>query len=175
MTALSPRLTIQVLVIIAIAVLLAGPVIIWGRSRKSAEKDSAPSLVRSWIALALVMSLILFAAASFAVDDATLRSTLIGGLTASAGSAVAYYFSSKSADGARKDILSATFGTETVPDLFGMKQTAATERVAGTSFHLEVDPTGSSDPTDTVKSQDPPKYSEAKKGSSIKVTLAPPP
>ena len=43
----------------------------------------------------------------------------MGGLAANAGAAVAFYFASKSSDQARKDILTAAFGTTLVPDLVG--------------------------------------------------------
>ena len=50
----------------------------------------------------------MFCGASFMISDAKLRSTLFGGLIASTGSAVAYYFSSRAADQARADILTTT-------------------------------------------------------------------
>jgi hypothetical protein len=40
---------------------------------------------------------------------------------ASAGAAVAFYFATKASDQARSDILNASLGTTTVPDLRGMK------------------------------------------------------
>lgn len=75
------------------------------------------TLIRSWIAIASVFGLLLFCAVAFAIDDQWLRSTLIGEVVASAGAAVAFYFSSKSSDQARSDILSAAFGTAEVPTL----------------------------------------------------------
>src|ERR1035437_5369160 len=57
----------------------------------SAGFEAGASVVRSWIAVSLVIGLLLFCALTFAIEDQTVRSTLIGGLTASAGSAMAYY------------------------------------------------------------------------------------
>ncbi|MGN6377484.1 MAG: Ig domain-containing protein [Gaiellales bacterium] len=87
--------------------LLAGLVILWFRSVQAAAKEPSKSMVRSWIAIALVLGLLVFCATSFVVGDSALRSTLFGGLVASVGAAVAFYFSSKSADQARADILDA--------------------------------------------------------------------
>jgi hypothetical protein len=86
--------------------LLAGLVIILARHAVSSPKsEPASSVVRSWIAVSLVLGLLAFCAASFRIDDSTLRSTLFGGLITSVGAAIAFYFSSKSADQARTDIL----------------------------------------------------------------------
>ena len=94
--------TLAVMGVVAVTILAIGGIVL--RSRKT---DRAQSLVRSWIALALVAGLVLFCAVTFAIPDANLRSTLFGGLTTSVGAAVAFYFSSKSSDQARKDILDA--------------------------------------------------------------------
>ena len=122
-------------------------------------------VVRSWIAISLVLGLVLFTAFAFAVDDASLRSTLIGGLTASVGSAVAFYFSSKSADKARQDLLSATVGSELVPDLTNMTEMAAAAVLGKTSFKLEIDPT--TPPVTTIDSQQPGPGTMSPKGGSI--------
>jgi hypothetical protein len=78
-------------------------------SSSSQDGDGGPAatLICSWLAIALVFGLLLFCAVAFAIDDQSLRSTLIGGLVASASAAVAFYFSSKSSDQARSDMLAA--------------------------------------------------------------------
>jgi Putative Ig domain len=88
--------------------LFAGIIIIGARSTKSAQRDASPSIVRSWLAVTLVLGLLSACAAAFEIDDVQLRNTLLGGLVASTGAATAFYFSSKGADSARSDILSAT-------------------------------------------------------------------
>jgi hypothetical protein len=126
-------------VVIVFFVLLAGLVVIAGRSSlegkagKDKAKDrtetkdlTAPvhgrgssadrTLIRSWIAISLVSGLLIFCAVIFAIDDPSLRSSLIGGLVASAGAAVAFYFAFRSADQARQDILNASRGTVMVPN-----------------------------------------------------------
>jgi hypothetical protein len=89
-------------------IIAAGIVIIWGRNlMKSGQGGQAASLVRSWIAISLIIGLLVFCAASLLGNDPPLQSTLFGGLIASTGAAIAFYFSSKGADQARADILNA--------------------------------------------------------------------
>jgi hypothetical protein len=159
--------------IVAAAVLLAGLVVIFGRGQ-AAHKDPSASVVRSWIAVSLVIGLLLFGVFAFAVDDTTLRSTLIGSLSASVGAAIAFYFSSKSSDQARQDLLNATFGTETTPDLAGKTEAEATALLGKSSLKLEVDPASTGDATAVVVSQVPVKGSSSRKGDSVLVTLGPP-
>src|SRR3954451_11489830 len=69
-----------------------------GRSNRGSTHDSDRTVVRSWLAISLVGGLLIFVAASFWLDDSTLRSTLVGGLVANAGAAVAFYFASRASD-----------------------------------------------------------------------------
>jgi len=94
--------------IIVVGMLLAGLVVIWGRHSVTAGSSTeADSVVRSWIAISLVMGLLVFCAAAFLVTEPSLRNTLFGGLIASVSGATAFYFSTKAADRARADILKA--------------------------------------------------------------------
>jgi hypothetical protein len=107
-TTLSFSQTEALVVIVGAGMLLAGGVVIIGRKVISGPSDAdSGSLIRSWIAISLVLGLLFFCATAFFISDTSLRSTLFGGLIASVGAAVAFYFSSKSADQARADILSA--------------------------------------------------------------------
>jgi hypothetical protein len=83
---------------------------------------------------------LLFSAISFAIDDTTLRSTLIGGLVANAGAAVAFYFASKSSDQARRDILNASVPSVTVPNLIGKDEHDVNAALASTPLHLVAQP-----------------------------------
>ncbi len=125
-------------------VVAAGVVVALGRrwlEGKPAEgRPPESSLIRSWLAISLVGGLLIFVALSFFLDDPTLRSTLIGGLVANAGAAVAFYFASKQADQARRDILNAALGTVPVPDLIGKTLDEATSTIAGTSLRLKLEP-----------------------------------
>ena len=165
--------TVAVLGITAATILLIGLLVILARSQV-AGKDPNQSVVRSWIALALVAGLLLFCAVTFSVNDPDLQNTIFGGLTASVGAAVAFYFSSKSSDQARQDILNAAFGTEAVPDLTGLTEDQATALLGKTSLRLEVSPDSSSAADAKVASQQPPKDSVVRKGSSVVVTLPAP-
>jgi hypothetical protein len=98
--------------------LLAGIVVIFGRSHLgggAGEADQPTSLVRSWIAISLVMGLVVFSAAALWLSDPSIRSTMFGGLIASVGAAIAFYFSSQAADKARSDILQATQALSQAP------------------------------------------------------------
>lgn len=126
----------QVFALLGIVVggmLLAGLVVIFGRSHLSGgsgDSDQPTSLIRSWIAISLVMGLLVFCAAALWLSDSSIRSTMFGGLIASVGAAVAFYFSSQAADKARSDILQAT-------------QTLSQGPLAPTAFSLAAPPDGS--------------------------------
>lgn len=178
--------------VLSVVALLAGLIIIYGRNKFAGPKQgNAPQpgqagggapgqapqgadgdFIRSWTAIILVIGLITFCAFAFAVNDSTLRSTLIGGLIASVGSAVAFYFSSKAADKARQDVANAaTFGTDLVPSLIGKTQDEATQILGKTSFSLIEDPGMPQDQSSKISTQNPAAYSNAPRGSSIVVTF----
>lgn len=168
-------LTLAMMILIAVAAIAIGLTIIYGRTRftKGEEKQS---IVRSWIAVSLVVGLSIFCAASFGLVDPNLRSTLIGGFTASAGGAIAYYFSSKSADEARQDLLATFAGVDTVPSLIGKTLDEARVVLGGTYFRLQVenpDPPHSADVK--IAKQTPLAGVTALRGSNVKVHLADPP
>jgi hypothetical protein len=97
-----------ILWLLVLGVIAAGVVIIFARNiLRSGQSDPADSVIRSWIAIALVLGLLIFCAAALLGDNTSLQSTLFGGLIASTGAAIAFYFSSKGADQARADILTA--------------------------------------------------------------------
>jgi hypothetical protein len=156
--------------VVAGTALLAGIVVILGR-RWAPQRDAGASVVRSWIAITLVIGLVLFCAFALALNDANLRSTLVGGLTASVGAAIAFYFSAKSSDQARQDILDATVGTETVPDLKGSTEPEAAALLGRTSLRLKIDPAGSAAATAVVAQQDPVRDTQVQKGHAVVVTL----
>jgi len=172
--------------VLAGVTLLAGLIVILGRklfAGKSAPLQPGDAAVqatrpdgdfiRSWIAVALVIGLLSFCAYAFAVNDTALRSTLIGGLIASVGTAIAFYFSSKSADKARQDIASAASGTEIVPSLIGDSKDEAAQKLGRTTFRL-IDRPGSP-PGDHVTEQHPAANTDAPRGSSVQVILGTPP
>jgi hypothetical protein len=89
-------------------IIAAGLVVILGRSLiKSGQGGPADSVIRSWIAVSLVIGLLIFCATTLLGNDTSLQSILFGGLIASTGAAIAFYFSSQAADKARADILNA--------------------------------------------------------------------
>jgi len=157
-------------VLVVVAVLLVGLLILQGRQTlnppQSAGADSGPSLVRSWLAVSLVMGLLIFCAVVLAISDASLRSTLFGGLIASAGAAVAFYFSSKDADQARKDILNAAFGLEDVPQLVGRTVADAMIAMAPIPLELAVNPLDAA-PKAVISQQQPPAGATIRGGGRV--------
>jgi hypothetical protein len=127
--------------------------------------------MRSWLALALVGGLLIFAAVSFQLDDTALRSSLLGGVIASAGAATAFYFASKSSDQARQDILNASFPTATVPSLTGKTKAEVNAALAGTPLYIDALPATALD-TWMAVSQDPQPNQQTPTGSRVHVTFA---
>ena len=177
--------------VIAAFVVLAGVVVIVGRYWLEGSKrqpsgtaaaqpgTGAPAetgdstLVRSWLAISLVGGLLIFVALSFWIDDTTLRSTLVGGLVANAGAAVAFYFASKSSDQARKDILTAAFGTTLVPDLVGKDLPGVHEAIATSPLRLESHPATPGDGAQVV-TQTPGANQSVTAGTTVAATFAGP-
>jgi hypothetical protein len=85
--------------------LLAGLMVILARRLLGQGSHVGRSIVRSWIAISLVLGLLAFCAAAFWIEDVGLRSTLLGGLIAIAGAATAFYFASRVTDETTSNIL----------------------------------------------------------------------
>jgi Putative Ig domain len=86
-------------------IIVAGCVVIAGRVLL--KQGTSVSIIRSWIAISLVIGLLVFCAATLLGDNSSLQSILFGGLIASTGAVIAFYYSSQQANQARADILSA--------------------------------------------------------------------
>ncbi|MFG1647389.1 PASTA domain-containing protein [Amycolatopsis sp. NPDC049252] len=175
-SALTGTQTLQAIGILAVVIAASGAIIVWARrtTPNTAQRSVNASVVRSWLAIVLVTGLLIFCAYAFSINDSSLRSTLVGALAASTGTVVAYYFASKSSDQARQDILHATFGTDTIPDLLGSTETEATTTMSRTSFRLEVDPAARpATDTATVAFQHPPGSGTVVKGATVTVGFSP--
>jgi hypothetical protein len=163
-------------------VLLAGVVIAWSRKALVArrrdqttgdagETTADQTIIRSWIAIVLVGALAFFCAVSFEIDDTTLRSLLLGGLVASTGTAVAFYFASKAADQARQDVLNAALGKVNVPQLKSRSKAEASGTIAALPLTLTPIPATAQDEW-IVVSQEPTANQLVLSGSGVKITLA---
>lgn len=156
--------------VLILGVLLAGIVVVVARSRVRGG-DSQASVVRSWIAIMLVLGLLVMSVVSFGLNETTLRSALVGGLTASVGSAIAFYFSSKSADQARQDVLTAAGAKEAVPKITGQTTQQAQMSLGLTSLKLDVT-TPPPAPDALITGQHPAPGTPAPAGSSISPIFA---
>ncbi len=187
-THLGPAAAYVTLGLIVGFILFGGLVIILGRSTlegsftaraKGPDEESSGAarpdrtFIRSWLAIVLVGGLLIFAAVSFQLDDTALRSSLTGGVIASAGAAAAFYFASKSSDQARQDILNAALATVTVPSLAGKTSAEVNATLAGVPLYLVAAP-ADAPATWIAESQDPLANQQVPMGSRIKVTFAAP-
>lgn len=162
---------VGVLAITAAAILIAGGLIIFARYLL-AKQAPGSGVVRSWMAMSLVVALVLFCAVAMGIGDGNLRSTLIGGLTASVGSAVTFYFSTKSSDQARQDVMQASGTLETVPDLTGKTEEEAAALLGRTQFKLQAVRTTPPAPADSVvKTQTPEPGAKSPGGATVMVTM----
>jgi hypothetical protein len=171
-----------VFVTIASVILLSGVVVIVGRYWLENKKpstnevqgsgqgsDSDGTLVRSWIAISLVGGLLVFCAAALSLGNTALQSTLFGGLIASVGAAVAFYFSSKSAEQARQDVMNAVQISVSVPSLLGKTIAEAQAEMATLSLQLVItDPSANS--TEIVTLQSPAAGMSVRSGSQVSIT-----
>jgi hypothetical protein len=164
-----------VVLIIGLVVLAIGVVLLWARwAATGPGQGTKGSVVRSWLAMSLVAGLLLLSGLVFAVDDSSLRSTLVGALGTAVGSATAFYFSSKSSSDAQKALVNASVGTEIVPNLVGLTEEQASAALGKTSLKLVTAPSSPAPDSQAVKSQDPVAGSEALKGASVTVTYQAP-
>src|SRR5262245_21831357 len=82
-----------------IGLLIAGIILIIAQAN-SPRKNRSGSVVRGWIALSLIFGLLAFVLLTFVLGDEDMRTTALGGLTASVGAAIAFYFSARSSEDA---------------------------------------------------------------------------
>ena len=108
-SALPPGLESWILVaIIGVAMVLAMvALLLYGLMNKSAGKSEGNSVVRAWIAVSLVAAVLIITAATLGGNDTGLQNVLIGSMVAASGSAVAFYFATKSAESANAAVLKA--------------------------------------------------------------------
>ena len=144
-----------------------------GAGGGAARPGEGEVFVRSLLALWLVIGVLAMALLSFALDDTTLRSTLVGALTTSAGGAVAYYYSTKASSDARKDLIDATMAgsAQTIPELVGKTVAEARAWFAEhDGLRLKVVPEPA-DPDAVVTKQDPEARAKAPRGTIVTVTV----
>lgn len=161
------------LVIVGLLVLVGAVAILVHRFRAQSGQPGPEdtSITRPVLALVLVGTLVVLAAASFSIDDKETRNLLIGGVVSLSSGAVAFYFASSGATEARRDLLKATAGT-LVPDLKGMTLQEAQAIVSQTNLQLTLPP-APVDPRAIVATQEPAAGGQAMAGTSITVTLTP--
>lgn len=137
-----------------------------GPSHPNADK----TIIRSWLAVVLVAGLLLFATGSFFIANANLQSLLMGGVIASAGTAVAFYFSSKQSEQTQQNLLNASLGNQIVlPDLTAGTVGDAKKIALALQLTLVVPP-GAPDGA-AVTSTSPAPFSIIRPGATITLTV----
>ena len=137
-----------------------------------AQSTEGYAFVRSVIALWLVLGLLMLAVLSFAYGNENLQSTIFGAVTVSAGGAIAFYFSTKAASEARRDLMQVADGLVFVPDV-----THKTVDNARAIFAKQPDLVLDSDSYDgkmIVTSQSPGPGQRLARGSTVTVTAEAP-
>ncbi|MEV4433083.1 PASTA domain-containing protein [Streptomyces sp. NPDC049585] len=138
----------------------------------NALNRSDRGIVRSALALVLITSLALLAAVVHFDGANPERQTLLLGAVATLASAVvAFYFSSRNSEAARKDLLTALNGGPQipVPDLVGMTVAAAKSTMSASSLSLSV-PQDAQD-TGVIAAQNPPAHEVVSPMQTVTVTL----
>ena len=133
---------------------------------------SDSSMTRPVLALILVGTMVILATASMSGGNAQTRNLLIGGVVSLSSAAMAFYFSSKGATEARRDLLQATAST-LVPDLAGKTLAQAQEILSATSLTL-VKPEPSPAPQQVVKAQEPKAHTAATPNTRLTLTFGDP-
>jgi len=155
--------------IIAIVVVAIAATVVFAFLARRGSDPGSVGIVRAMVSLILVGGLLILAGASFSIDDPQTRNLLIGGIVASASGAVAFYFASRGAQDARKDLLNAALGTEPVPKLVDM--TVAQAQAAMSTSPLRLQSPNAAQPTDAIKTQSPDPGTPVQRGTVITVGL----
>jgi len=123
------------MVLVGVAILAA---VVYSFLSLTRPGQNGVGIIRAMLALVLVGGLVILAGASFTMGDTQTRNLLIGGVVASASGAVAFYFASRSAQDARRDLLNAALGTETVPKLVDLTVSQAQAAMSSGSLVLKL-------------------------------------
>jgi hypothetical protein len=158
-----------ILVLVFRLIMEGGP----GTQRTDVHTDK--TLIRSWLAVALVSGLLLFAVGSLFIDDTSLWNLMMGGVIASAGTATAFYFASKASEQTQQNLLNAAFGGTgapiSLPDIKGMTVGNARKILEALKLTFMV-PVGTADDQIVTGTQPPPGFA-AKPGDTVTGTVEP--
>lgn len=158
--------------VMVVTILLTGALLLARRwSRLGGDDADKPTVVRAWLAISLVAGTLILAAASMFIDDTTMRSLLMGGLVASAGTSVAFYFASRDAEKTQENLLAAAMSEVPgrVPDVEGLVVSEARITLALRGYRPVT--AASIQPTDTVKHSSPGPNSALAKGQQVTLTV----
>jgi uncharacterized membrane protein len=139
-------------------------------TRQDSANPVESTMTRPVLAVLLVGTVLVLAAASLTFDDAEARNLLVGGVVSLSSAAVAFYFASSGATEARRDLLAATGATVEVPNLVG--RTLADAYKIMSAHNLTLTPSDPPPgPTDVVSTQTPAAGTTVKTGRAVAVTF----
>jgi hypothetical protein len=145
--------------------------VVWFRFIQHGKRDSATSLTRPVLALLLVGTLVILAAASVGFSDPDLRKTLVGAVVSLSAAAAGFYFAAANAAEARRDLMTvASSNTTVAPNLVGKTIEEAEALMGRTDFALKK-PSTPFESSDVVKSQYPHPGDKVARWQEIEVTL----
>ncbi len=98
---------VPIAALLVVMVLAFGGLLAYGWPSAKNEKRAANSVVRAWISITLIAALLVLAGLTLGGADSNLRNVLIGGIVASASTAVAFYFATKANEAANENVLKA--------------------------------------------------------------------
>ncbi|QTE30929.1 PASTA domain-containing protein [Pengzhenrongella sicca] len=138
--------------------------------QSKADAGAEAGMTRPVLAVLLVGTVLILAAASLSFKDTDTRNLLVGGVISLSSGVVAFYFASSSATEARRDLLTATGGGVSAPDVVGKTLQEAQVIISGSSVALKLpDPPPAAGAT--VKSQDPAAGTLVRQGSTLHLTF----
>jgi len=144
------------------------------KSTRAAQASSSTAvestMTRPVLAVILVGTVLILAAASLTFDDAGVRNLLVGGVVSLSSAAAAFYFAASGATEARRDLLTATGATAEVPNLVGKTPAEAQKIMSGHSLKMVL-PDPPPDPALVVDTQSPGAGMTVRSGQMVTVTF----
>ena len=143
------------------------------RAQDASATAVESSMTRPVLAVLLVGTLLILAAASLTFDDPQARNLLVGGVVSLSSAAAAFYFASSGASEARRDLLTATGATAQVPNLVGKTLVEVHKIMSDHNLRL-APPDPAPDPAQVVGTQSPDAGTTVRSGQFVRVTFRAP-
>lgn len=169
---------VGLIVLVGLVSIVVQRFIAQGMKKQQGVRDASATVVESSmtrpvLAVLLVGTLLILAAASLTFDDAQARSLLVGGVVSLSSAAAAFYFASSGASEARRDLLTATGATAQVPNLVGKTLVEVHKIMSDHNLRL-APPDPQPGEAQVVGAQSPEAGTTVRSGQSVSVTFRQP-